>query len=703
VNQAMPSRRPAASMRGILLRLVLLVLLPMLLLQAGIYTAWYYSHWSQQSIATLDTAREAAATFSAYIQDVCRQEKAIGTELSGRHVYTPEEANLLIASAGRGYPSVAYWCWTDPKGTILASDRGKMIGLNIGKREYFQELCKGREWVVSNLLADRVTDLNMFVVASRIDDSKGKMLGASLAVVDIAGLEKRAVALYHAVGEAITLFDGNGILIYNSQHQHHIFQNWRRLDGLLSEAIDSRKPKLGTLSLPTNTAASASFIVAHVPIPDTGWVAGAHRSMSRAMADVYGGLWIAGGLSLLVAVISGGLAWRLGGTFIGQLRQLQSHAEAIGQGDFDHTAAIAEIRELDELALAFNRMGDEVRTAQESLEMLASFPRLNPNPITEVDLSGQLHYLNPAAERLFPDLGAKGVAHPWLAHFESAAIGLKKNDMQVGVREVIVGNKCFQQTVHYLKGTRRVRLYGQEITDRKRAEEALQNTAQRLTRSNAELEQFAYVASHDLQEPLRVVNGYVQLIERKYKGRLDADADQFFHYIVDGVERMQQLIADLLNYSRVGIRNAPFGPVPLQTVVDRALANLAAVIEETGAQVTQDVLPEVHGDETQLVQLFQNLIGNGIKFHADRAPQIHVSARWNEGRWIISVRDNGIGIEQQYWDKIFEIFQRLHTRQKYAGTGIGLAICKRIVECHGGRIWLESQPGLGSTFFFTLA
>jgi len=223
-----------------------------------------------------------------------------------------------------------------------------------------------------------------------------------------------------------------------------------------------------------------------------------------------------------------------------------------------------------------------------------------------------------------------------------------------------------------------------------------------LKRSNEDLEQFAYVASHDLQEPLRVVRGYVQLLERKFKGLLDADAEQFIFYIVDGVERMRQLITDLLNYSRVGSLGREFRSINMQALVDRVRENLDKVIAETGATLVYDSLPEVQGDETQLVQLFQNLIGNGIKFRGESPPRIEISARREGDRWVFAVRDNGIGIDREYWDQIFVIFQRLHTRQKYPGTGIGLAICKRILERHGGAIWLESELGKGSTFYFTL-
>jgi PAS domain S-box-containing protein len=234
-----------------------------------------------------------------------------------------------------------------------------------------------------------------------------------------------------------------------------------------------------------------------------------------------------------------------------------------------------------------------------------------------------------------------------------------------------------------------------DISARKRAEEELR-------RSNAELERFAYVASHDLQEPLRMVGNYVQLLGRRYQGKLDSDADEFIGFALDGAVRMQRLIEDLLAYSRVSSRGAEFAPTDAGLVLDRALANLRLAIEDAGALVTRDSLPVVPADQSQLEHVFLNLIGNALKFRGGQRPAVHVSAVQHDGDWQFSVRDNGIGIESQYFDRIFVIFQRLHGREQYPGTGIGLAITKRIVERHGGRIWVESQPGEGSTFFFTL-
>lgn len=234
-----------------------------------------------------------------------------------------------------------------------------------------------------------------------------------------------------------------------------------------------------------------------------------------------------------------------------------------------------------------------------------------------------------------------------------------------------------------------------DISERKKMELELQ-------RSNAELEEFAYVASHDLQEPLRAVAGMVQLLQQRYQGKLDERADEYIGHTVEASTRMQNLINDLLKYSRVEQFGKPLAETDLERCLKNALANLQVSMQESNAQITHTPLPIVKADAAQLTQVLQNLIGNAIKFRGAGPLHIHIGAKKIKHNWQFEVSDNGIGIEPQYFERIFRVFQRLHTRREYPGTGIGLSLCKKIIERHGGQIWLESQPGAGSTFYFTL-
>jgi PAS domain S-box-containing protein len=242
-----------------------------------------------------------------------------------------------------------------------------------------------------------------------------------------------------------------------------------------------------------------------------------------------------------------------------------------------------------------------------------------------------------------------------------------------------------------------------DITRQKESDLEAKNLTAALKRSNQELEEFASVASHDLQEPLRMISGYLKLIVQRYQDRLDQDGQEFIAFAVDGAQRMQAMINDLLSYSRVTTQGKTFSLIETEAVLQRALLNLKVAVDEAGARVTHEAMPAAMGDERQIERLFQNLIGNGLKYRRPGdVPEIHVSAQKKDSEWVFGIRDNGIGIDPKYFDRIFGIFQRLHTREQYAGTGIGLAVCKKTVERHGGRIWVESEEGKGATFYFTL-
>jgi PAS domain S-box-containing protein len=335
--------------------------------------------------------------------------------------------------------------------------------------------------------------------------------------------------------------------------------------------------------------------------------------------------------------------------------------------------------------------------------------------IFTMDESGRIRYWNPGAERMFGWPVREAMGQP----VTMVVPGRFLTPDQAGSGDPVVGT-TFETDGRRQDGTgfplelslsawatsQGAKFYtviARDITARRAAEQALEAKAEELSRSNQELEQFAYVASHDLQEPLRMVSNYTQLLGRRYKDQLDADANEFIEFAVDGAKRMQELIHDLLQYARVGTRGKEFKPVAGEEIVADAVNNLTTAIQESVADVVVDPLPTLHCDATQLVQVFQNLIGNAIKFRKpDTRPVIRISSARAERAAVITVADNGIGIQPKYFDRIFQMFQRLHTRSEYPGTGIGLALCKKIVERHGGRIGVVSTAGQGTMFSFTI-
>jgi PAS domain S-box-containing protein len=340
------------------------------------------------------------------------------------------------------------------------------------------------------------------------------------------------------------------------------------------------------------------------------------------------------------------------------------------------------------------------KRAEEEIASLSKFPTENPNPILRAQNDGRITYANAASQELLELWGCE--IDSYLPAELNELIDAAAATGSGTTVNVPCNDKVYSIMLVPIVEAGYVNLYGRDITERKRAEETLARQAEELRRSNAELEQFAYVASHDLQEPLRMISSYLQLLARRYQGKLDSDADEFIAFAVDGAKRMKNLINDLLMYSRVGTRGRPLTPASSEDVLKEAVANLQFMIEESGTQIIHEPMPVIHGDPIQLVMVFQNLLGNAIKFRGSEEPCIHIGVRQDAGEWIFSVRDNGIGIDPKFAERIFVIFQRLNDRTAYPGTGIGLAICKRVIQRHGGRIWVQSRPGEGATFYFTV-
>lgn len=388
-----------------------------------------------------------------------------------------------------------------------------------------------------------------------------------------------------------------------------------------------------------------------------------------------------------------------------------------------HSAPIIEQGELTGLVVTFNdvsarnRAERSLRSSEKRFRVLAETAN---DAIVSSDGRGNIIYCNKTAERIFGYRTGEVFGAPLtllmperyhelqeqgIRQFISAGdatvvgktvelIGRRKDGGEFPIELSLATWKTGEETFF----TAIIR----DITERKQIQDDLAEKAAALTNSNQELQQFAYVASHDLQEPLRMITGYTQLLAKRYHGKLDQDADEYIAYAVDGAKRMHGLITDLLAYSRVGTSGKEFSAVEFEAVLKTTLTNLQVAIQESGAVVTHDKLPALSCDGGQIGQLLQNLIGNALKYRNSRPPEIHIGCKREGSHWVFSVKDNGIGISPEYAERIFVIFQRLHTREEYPGTGIGLALCKKIVERHGGHIWVESQVGEGATFHFTL-
>jgi PAS domain S-box-containing protein len=434
---------------------------------------------------------------------------------------------------------------------------------------------------------------------------------------------------------------------------------------------------------------------------------------------------------VILALVTGGTPLVIGKSVVQEIAKLQQGIDIVGMGNLGYKIGITAQDEIGQVAQAFDQMTDTLRTSQLELkkeitarkkaeEQFRMLVESAPDAMVIFNQDGDIILTNTQTERLFGHSREELLGQPLeillperfrsdhrrhlpayfaapQARFMGTGLdlyGLRKDGSEFSI-EVSLSLLETQEGVLVSSAIR-------DITERTRIAEALVDQAQKLSRTNAELEQFAYVASHDLQEPLRMVTSYMQLLARRYTDQLDTDAQEFIAYAVDGATRMKTLIQALLAYSRVGTRGAPLAPIDCTAVLAQALANLKLALEDSGAVVTHDPLPTVLADAAQLEQVFQNLLGNALKFLGEQPPTVHVGAERHGQEWVFSVRDNGIGIEPEYAERIFVIFQRLHNMEASPGTGIGLAICKKVIERHGGRLWVESKPGEGSTFFFTI-
>jgi PAS domain S-box-containing protein len=627
-----------------------------------------------------------------------------------------------------------------PDGTIYLLEPYELqIDTISGSRtstDWYKKLTNNGSTVISNLHISNATRQPVVTIATPVRNNNGQLVGIwagglSLGTLSKIGLSESQTGSPKRYGYVT---DSRGLIIAHQANPTYVLEQ---------TDFSSVPPVQAALSGQTGTMQFVSSIdgveklAAYMPITETGWAVVYVVPTEVAFAPLYRltlNTAILGMLAIIVMSLGG---WAIARQVTKPIEQLREAAVTMGTGDLRQRIKMATRDEIGQLAREFNRMAaslsgkeaqlrdyatqleqkveERTRELHESEEKYRDLVEDLPDVVFAVDQNGALTYLSPAVEpmtgysvselmgRTFADfLHPEDLAHAFDT-FQSTLSG------QTMVDELRFFTKSGE--MRWLRNSNKpvfagdrvvgVRGLFSDVTQHKQAEARLKETMADLERSNAELERFAYVASHDLQEPLRMVSSYTQLLEKRYKDKLDADAHDFISFAVEGAKRMQNLINDLLTYSRVGTRGKPFEPTDCEAVFDAAIANLSVAINENKAKVSHDPLPVVMSDEGQLVQLFQNLIGNAIKFHGKRPPRVHVSAKPDGDKWVFSIKDNGIGIDPQYFERIFIIFQRLHG-EGYPGTGTGLAIAKRIVERHGGRIWIESAPDKGSTFYFTI-
>ena len=645
---------------------------------------------------------------------------------------------------------------TDATGKILCAAENADAPVNVSDRLYFQRAHQSNDFAVGDYQVGRIVGRPTVNMAYPVLDRAGKFDGVVFVALDLMVMSQLGTRIMLPAGATMEMTDGTGMFLMR-------YPEPRRWIGTRGRVVSpKRNPHDGegwewTTKGFGEDGVERVYAIERLNVPAPGSLrigVGVQYRWSLAAFSLR--LMRQLGLVTGIALAALGGAWLFGSALIVRpARHLVGVARKVSAGNLDVRSTIkGGTGEFGEIGAAFNQMADvlarriaeldetrqeleqargdletrvelrtaELRKVQETLQLrnralaalnsgvIVTDPKQPDNPVVDV---------NPAFERITgyaedetigrncrflqgPDTEGEEIETMRRAISE-------EGDCQVVLKNYRKDGTAFWNEIKIApvrdSDGRLTHFVGilTDVTERIHAQQAMERVAEELRRSNEELEQFAYVASHDLQEPLRMVASYTQLLARRYKDKLDQNAQDFIGFAVEGAQRMQSFIQDLLLYSRVGTHGRPFERMDAGAALQRAVENLRFAIAEKNAEVVATDLPQVYADPVQLTQLFQNLIGNAIKFCRDRPLRVDISAVKRGREWEFTVRDNGIGIAPEDRDRIFVIFQRLHSRQEYEGTGIGLAICKKIVERHGGKIWVKSETGDGTEFHFTIA
>lgn len=620
-----------------------------------------------------------------------------------------------------------------PTGESVASVVPPPPGLNVSDRKYFRDAVRRRTFSAGEYIVGRTVNKPTFNFALPVTGDRGELLGVVQAAINLERVNAIFDRSHFPAGSALVLLDGTGTVLFHSADARYqigtkddpgIFNDMRAARGgekitLRSSGGSQRIMAYRSLQLAGD---STPYLHIRLEVPEEAILTDASRILTR-------NLWF---LTFAVALAAMAVFAYANRVIIKQTRRLVRSSILLASGGQGVQVGIPYSH--GEFGLIAQAFDDMARTLASREEERATFVRelqaatrqaLDERAKTEAILASigdgisiqdreyRILYQNDTSRGWMNDQSGRLCYEayeqrpqvcdncPVRQTFEDGQVHTVERGLTINGRDT-----CLLVTASPLRNSAGDIIGGielvKDITDRKMVEIAQKELTGKLAESNQQLQHFAYIASHDLQEPLRTISSFIQLLARRYQSKLDKDAGEFIAFIIDGAQRMQRLINDLLEYSRVESKGAPFVDFKAGDALKAATMNLKRRIEESGAEITHDALPAITGDETQIMQLFQNLLGNAIKFRGDEPPRIHVACAETPTEWEFRVTDNGIGIDGQFFERIFEIFQRLHGRDAYSGTGIGLAVCKKIIERHGGRIGVTSEPGRGSCFSFTI-
>ncbi len=696
--------------------LLLLILIPVLAIQAYIYYDSYQAQRASEFRSNLEISRAVAKSFESFVQDVLHQELAIGLAITSSQPMTPRDITRVLKTS-RDYQAVRDFTWLNPKGVAIYSSNPDMIGVDYSDRSYFRDVANGREWMISELIIAKTTGEPVFGISRGIRDGKGALLGIVFAAIAPEKLEPRLAVERHK-GGGYAIVDNKGMLVYRYPAINATWEerNWLRLYPRLEKVLKGEEVADRAVYAPYEGKMRLS---AATPVSSIGWAVTAATREEEVTGPIIRSIAKSALLFLSVSLAAFLVALALSRKITSPVEALSSHAFAFGQGEVPEKVKINHISEFQDLADAFNTMAGKVQAREMALrESEGRFRAFTETSSLAVGVSspdGKFLYVNKAYEKLF------GFTQEELNHLNASELWRNPEDRRkmmdaVGSKGFLMDHEVELKrkdgtpfwamlsvnSVDY-GGSQATMASVYDITERKKAEQALAERTAKLEEINKELESYSYSISHDLRAPLRAIDGYARMLLKKHGHEFDEDSMRKFNVIRSSSQMMGQLIEDILTLSRLGRAKMSIANLEMEGIIKDVWKELQTINPERNMTLNIQAMPSAYGDRTLIKQVYANLLANAVKFTKYKDPAEIEAGGYTDGDDdVYYVKDNGIGFDMTYYDKLFGIFQRLHNNPDFEGTGVGLAIIHRVILMHGGKVWAEGKVDEGATFYFTL-